>query len=206
MTTRVQGLPATKWLLILGIILLSSHAAERAERGPAIATKPDYVLQPQDVIKIQIFQEDDLTRELRISQEATVQLPLVGTVELKGKTIRQAEDLVRALYDRDFLVNPQVNIAVTEYWKRKVSVFGMVNKPGVVFFPQEQGLSLVEAIAQADGFTRLADKKRVTLRRTSSDGTTKTDIINMNELTKGEEGRAWPLQPGDIIDVPEKII
>jgi polysaccharide export outer membrane protein len=193
-------------MLIASSALSSSPVAWSAERGSAALTKPDYVLQPQDVIKVQIFQEDDLTRELRLSQEATVQLPLVGTVDLKGKTIRQAEDVVRTLYDRDFLVNPQVNIAVIEYWKRKVSIFGMVNKPGVVFFPQEQGLSLVEAIAQADGFTRLADKKRVTLRRTSPDGTTKTEIINMNELTKGEEGRAWPLQPGDIIDVPEKII
>jgi protein involved in polysaccharide export with SLBB domain len=56
------------------------------------------VLQASDLIRVQIFQEDDLNREVRISQENTVKLPLIDTVSLKDKTVRQAEEYIRDLY------------------------------------------------------------------------------------------------------------
>ena len=168
--------------------------------------KVDYVLQPSDLLKIQVFQEDDLTREVRISQEYTVKLPLVENVDLRGKTVRQAEEYIRDLYGKDFLVSPQVNLFVLEYAPRRVFVAGAVTTPGVVLFQQEQGLILIDAISRAGSFNRLADKKRVTLKRTKSDGSTETVTINVEELMKGETTQTWPLQPGDVINVPEKIL
>jgi len=156
--------------------------ASRNEPTKSDASKADYVLQPQDVIKVQVFQEEDLTREVRVSQENTITLPLIKTVDVKGKTALQAQELIRDLYDRDYLVNPQVTLIVVEYAKRTVSVLGQVNKPGIVQFPQEQGLTLVQAISHADGPTRLANMKKVTLKRTNADGTTVTVTINAEEL------------------------
>jgi polysaccharide export outer membrane protein len=169
-------------------------------------SKVDYVLQPSDLLKIQVFQEDDLTREVRISQEYTVKLPLVENVDLRGKTVRQAEEYIRDLYGKDFLVSPQVNLFVLEYAPRRVFVAGAVTTPGVVLFQQEQGLILIDAISRAGSFNRLADKKRVTLKRTKNDGSTETVTINVEELMKGETTQTWPLQPGDVINVPEKIL
>lgn len=168
--------------------------------------KPDYILQPSDLIRIQIFQEDDLSREVRISQEYTVKLPLVDTVDLKDKTARQAEEHIRQLYGRDFLAKPQVNPFVLEYAPRRVFVAGAVATPGVVVFQQEQGLTLIDAISRAGSFNRLADKKRVTLKRTKADGSTETFTINVDDVMKGDTNQTWPLQPNDVITIPEKIL
>ena len=180
--------------------------AAKADPAKADAGKADYVLQPQDVLKVQVLGEDDLTREVRISQENTISLPLIGTLDLKNKSAHQAQELIRELYDRDYLVNPQVSLIVTEYAKRYVNVLGQVTTPGQVQFPQEQGLTLVEAIARAGGGTRLANLKKVVLKRAKPDGTTEAITINVEDLQKGESNETYPLQAGDVITVPERSI
>ena len=141
-----------------------------------------------------------------ISGEFTVKLPLIDTVYLKDKTARQAEEHIRDLYGREYLAKPQVNLFVLEYAPRRVFLAGAVATPGVVLFLQEQGLTLIDAISRAGSFNRLADKKRVTLKRTKSDGSTETFTINVEELMKGDSNLTWPLQPNDVINVPEKIL
>lgn len=171
------------------------------------AAKTDYILQPEDVIRVQVLREEEINKlgEVQVSQEHTVVLPLIGTVDLRGKTVRQAQSLIRDLYDRDYFVNPHVNVSVVKYVERYVKVFGMVNKPGTVPFPPESGLTLSEAISKAEGFSRLADQKRVMLTRTLLDGTTKNETINAADLLKGGPGDV-SLQPGDIINVPERFL
>lgn len=206
----MRHVPALYLALLLGATVSflpaasddSSKISSQRNQG----TKVDYVLQPSDLLKIQVFQEDDLTREVRISQEYSVKLPLIENVDLRGKTVRQAEEYIRDLFGKDYLVSPQVNLFVLEYAPRRVFVAGAVTTPGVVLFQQEQGLILIDAISRAGSFNRLADKKRVTLKRTKNDGTTETVTINVEELMKGETTQTWPLQPGDVINVPEKII
>jgi len=178
-------------------------AQEGSSNSPSSA---DYQLNPSDLLQVQVFQEEDLTREVRISQEFTITLPLIGRVDLKDKTLRQAEEMVRVLYDRDFLVNPQVTIVVKEYSKRTVDVQGQVGEPGAIEFPQEKGLNLIQAITRAGGFTRLADKKRVMLTRRLPDGSTQTTTINVTELIEGSSKMEWPLQKDDSIFVPERIL
>jgi polysaccharide export outer membrane protein len=187
----------------------STTAAERSavEGKRAEHTKADYVLQPLDIIKIQVLQEEDINRlgEVRISQEHTIDLPLIGRVDLKGKTARQARELIRERYDRDYLVDPQVQLQVVEYGKRFVNVVGQVNKPGEVQFPQEEGLTLVEAITRAGGPTRLANLKKVVLKRTNPDGSVDVQKdINVDDLMKTDSSDTYPLRPGDVITVPER--
>src|SRR5881394_2056742 len=81
------------------------------------AARPDYILQPLDVLKVMVFQEDEINKqgEVRISEQATITLPLIGSVSVKGKTVRQAETFIHDLYDKDYLVNPQVNVQVLKY-------------------------------------------------------------------------------------------
>ena len=192
-----------------GVLVASAAttiATGKSDSPRVEATKVDYVLQPSDLIRVQIFQEEELNREVRISQEHTVNLPLIGSVELSGKTARQAEEMIRRLYDRDFLVNPQVNLIVIEYAPRNVFVSGSVLTQGVVPFPREQGLTLIDAISRAGGFSRLADKKHVTLKRTNADGKPETFTINAEDLAKGDSTETWPLQPNDVITVPERIL
>jgi polysaccharide export outer membrane protein len=217
MIRRITLLVLAATLASLAAMAASPSATAKAEAEAARADaakadapgKLDYVLQPSDLIKVQVFQEEDLSREVRISQECSVNLPLIGTVNLTGKTARLAEDLIRNLYERDYLVHPQVNLIVVEYVPRNVFVLGSVGNPGVVLFPREQGLTLLDAISRAGSFNRLADKKRVTLKRVNAanpDGKPDTFTINAEELAKGDTTETWPLQPNDVITVPERIL
>lgn len=166
----------------------------------------DYVLRPSDLVRVQIFQEPDLEREVRITQEHTITLPLIGTVEIKDRTVRQTEELIRALYDKDYLVNPQINLTVLEYSESTVQVVGAVNRPGAVPFPPEQKLTLVEAIARAGGQSRIADLRKVRLSRTTADGRTENFTVNVDELMKTGSGEQWYLIKGDVIFVPERLL
>jgi polysaccharide export outer membrane protein len=188
---------------------VSVTAALAQEPAAPSAAQPigDYLLQPQDLLRMQIFQEPDMLREIRISQEGTINLPLINEVDLRNKTLRQAEQLIRDRYDRDFLVNPQITLVVVEYAKRTVNVLGNVNLPGAIPFPQEGRLNLIDAITRAGGFNRLADRKRVRLTRTTADGKTETTEINADQLmNKGASAEKWDLKVGDTIYIPERVL
>lgn len=166
-------------------------------------------MQPLDLIQIRVFQEPDMERELRMSRESVVFFPLIGQVSLKGKTIREAEEYVRDLYNRDYLVNPQVNLTVLEYARRTVNVLGSVATPGEIEFPREEGLTLLEAISRAGGFTRLADRKKVRLTRQSDaakEGEAENHIINADDIIDGDSSERWPLETGDLIYIPERFL
>ncbi len=167
----------------------------------------DYVLQPQDVLRVFVFQHDDInkqTESVSISKEHTINLPLIRTVSLRGKTVRQAEEMIRAAYDKDYLVNPQVSVMVLKYADRSVNVVGQVNNPGRIQFPQERDLSIVDAISLAGGFTRLADLKRVKLTRVGPSGENDVQEINVDVMMKSGGKEAVMLEKDDVILVLER--
>jgi polysaccharide export outer membrane protein len=167
----------------------------------------DYVLQAQDLIKVEVFQEPDMERQVRLSQDGKVTLPLIGTVELRGKTIQQAQDLIRKLYDRDYLVNPQINVLVLEYAKHDVNVLGQVEKAGAIEIPSDKPLKLLDAIALAGGFTRLADRKHISLTRLGTDGKTATSEVNADAILQSRSSdEDLQLKEGDVVFVPERIL
>jgi polysaccharide export outer membrane protein len=183
--------------------LCAEDAAPTKENPPA--TRPDYTLQASDLIRVQIFQEDDLNRDVRLSQEYAVTLPLIGTVNLKDKAVRQAGELIRDLYNRDYLVNPQVSVIVVEYAARTVNVLGAVNSPGAVSFPPEQPMNLIDAIARAGGFSRLADRGKVKLTRVQPGGRAEMRVIDADEIIQGRARDTLFLQKDDVIYVPERL-
>ena len=185
-----------------------SHRETSAESPSDRSGSQDYVLQPQDVLKVFVFQHDDLNKQteaVSISQEYTVSLPLVGTLNLKGKTVRQAQAMIREAYDKDYLVKPQVSVIVVKYSDR-VSMSCNVTNAGRVQFPLERGLTIIEAIALAGGQTRLADLKKVKLTRKKENGDTEVQEIDVDALMKRGGRDAFPLQKDDVIFVPERII
>lgn len=166
---------------------------------------PNYTLQPSDLVKVEVFQEPDLLKEIRISADGTVVLPLIGKIKIGGLTIEEAQRLIRELYDRDYIVNPQVNLLILEYNPRFVQVLGQVNRPGFVAIRPEKGLTLVEAIAGANGFTRLGKKNAVRLKRKDKDGTIIFMKVDVEKILRAPEIEDIDLQEGDVIFVDEKI-
>jgi len=198
--------------LVVGSASLRADEITKSNTDPQGASSTganlsgDYVLQPLDLIHVEVYQEPDLERSVRLTRESTVNLPLVGNVNLKDQTVNQAAALIRQLYDKDYIVNPQITLTVLDYNQRKVDVLGSVNEPGTVAFRPEQKMGLIEAITRAGGFTRLADRSKVKLTRNQPDGSTQTYIIDVDDLIQGKSNDPWYLQKEDIVFVPERIL
>jgi polysaccharide biosynthesis/export protein len=170
-----------------------------------VSSTADYMLRPSDILQIKVFQEEDLTREVSVSREYAISLPLIGSVDVRNRSVRQAEEMIRQLYDRDYLVNPQVSVIVLKYAERAVNVIGQVNTPQAVPFPAERGLTLLEAIARAGGFNRLADRSRIKITRTDDKGVSNTFTVNAEKLLESQSANLWSLQVDDVVFVPERV-
>lgn len=203
-----------RFSLSLCLLLEASFAFAQDEQASSKAigleSQPsgtvDYMLRPADILQVKVFQEEDLTREASVSQEYTISLPLIGTVDVRNRSARQVEEAIRQLYDRDFIVNPQVSLIVLKYAERSVNVIGSVNSPQAVPFPPERGLTLLEAIARAGGFSRLADRSKVSITRTDEKGVNTTFTVNAEKLIGGKSANLWSLQVNDVVNVPEKFL
>jgi len=201
-TRRLTGI----LLFAIAASLECDGVAQQADENGARSGLGSYVLRPMDLIKVQVFEEPDLDRDLRVSQDRNIVMPLIGTVSLKGKTVRDAERLIRDLYARDYLVNPQINVTIMEYSARSVNVLGAVNTPGSIVIPAEHPFNLLDAIAHSGGFNRLANRSKVSLTRTFPDGHNENFTINADKLVTGDSSNTWTVVDGDVIFVPESVL
>ena len=165
------------------------------------AAEGDHKIAPLDIITIDVVGEKDLSKELRVSTSGTITFPFLGSIEVKGKTPAEVENLIKEKLGKDYLVDPQVIITVKEYRSRTVSVIGQVNKPGVIALPAEQKLGILEAIAQAGDLAKSANKNRIEVSRNG-----KTQKFTLDDLKKdtNPEKKFW-LEPGDVIYVHESF-
>lgn len=120
-------------------------------------SKPDYPLGAGDAIRIQVFQNPDLTIETRVSENGSITYPLIGAVELGGLSLAVAEKKIAdALQKGGFIQKPQVNIVLTQIRGNQVAVLGQVNRPGR--FPLETANTrLSDMIANAGGANAVGD-------------------------------------------------
>jgi polysaccharide export outer membrane protein len=161
------------------------------------------ILSPNDGILVTVYQEDDLTTKTIIDKNGMVMLPLLGQVKVGGLTIGQATARIQQLYDKDYLVNPQVNLIVEDFAKRRFSVLGQVQHPGSFEFPQNESVNLLEAIAIAGGYTRLGNPSDVSVSRVEN-GSPKIYQKDAGKMAKDKQQKAFEIQPDDIINVGER--
>ena len=167
-----------------------------------VAVSENYILKTSDVVELQVYQEPDLRKAVRIEGDGTVALALIGKVKLAGMTIAEAQSLVTDLYNRDYLVDPQVSLQIVEFAPKFVHVLGMVGNPGKVSMPPDSDLTLIDAISQSRGVTRLGNARKVRIKR--NDGSKPFDV-DYDEIRRGE-AKDIILKEGDTITVPERII
>jgi protein involved in polysaccharide export with SLBB domain len=187
---------------------LTTSAAPAAVAPTVAVNAPiGYQLSPNDSVAVEVFGEDDLKTVTRLNGEGNVSLPLIGPVHLGGLTLTQAASRVTELYARDYLINPKVNLVLAGYAKRRFTVLGQVTKPGSYEMPESSpgGIDLLEAIAMAGGYTRIAAPERVSVRRVNQ-GRDEVLRVNAKRLERGD-ARAGNFQvlPGDTITVAESI-
>jgi polysaccharide biosynthesis/export protein len=160
---------------------------------------PDYVLGPGDVLRITVFEHQDMTTEARVSESGKIRFPLVGEVVLGGLTVNAAEArLAESLRSGGFLLKPQVNLLVTQFRSKQVSVLGQVNRPGR--YPIDSALKLSDALALAGGVA-VTGADFVTLTRGSGGTSKRMEISQDAAFHSGDLSLDVPVESGDVIFV-----
>lgn len=173
--------------------------------GGGVSAPAGYVLGSNDQVAVEVFGEDDLRTIGRLNGEGNISLPLLGSIHLAGLTLAQAASRLTELYAKDYLVNPRVNVTLAGYAKRRFTILGQVNRPGSYEMPDgsPQGIDILEAIAMAGGYTRIAAPERVSIRRRSEGGDQLLKVDAKRLAHKG--GGTMQVKPGDTVTVGESI-
>jgi polysaccharide export outer membrane protein len=174
--------------------------------GVGIIVGENYVLKPSDVIAVEIYQERDLDKQVRVEGDGSVSLSLIGKVKIGGMTVAEAQSLVTDLYNRDFLVDPQVSLLVVSFSPKIVHVLGSVNSPGAVEIAPDRELTLTEAIAAVRGVSRLGNPRKITIKRASGDGPAQQIEVNFDRIVTDSGSKDIVLKEGDTVWIPERII
>jgi len=206
---------ATKWLLLAASMafLQGVRAQDTAPASPAApsgnqayeaGTPANYRLSSNDLIFVKVFQEDDLSSTLRVSEDGSIIFPLIGSVKVGGQTVDAATRTIHDLLDARFLVNPQVTVTVLGYANRHITVLGQVQKPGDYNLREQGSVGLLQAIGMAGGFTRLANSANIIVKR-NTDGGQKTLHLNGRTMASDNRSASFVVMPGDTITVTERF-
>lgn len=189
--------------LLVGVFLLTAgplavaQQTQPAAKAPAsttapapVATDEGYRLGSGDKIHIAVFGQPDLNGDYVVDGGGSVQLPLIGSVKAAGLTVAEFQKQVATKFGDGYLVNPNVEVDVVNY--RPFYIIGEVRAPGQ--YPYVNGMSVLNAVALAGGFTDRADKSEVYIRR---NGAAKEIEYPGDETTK--------VNPGDIVRISERF-
>jgi polysaccharide export outer membrane protein len=151
-----------------------------ASRGPVATTpvvlpvadpvaaaigRPEYRIGPSDLLSVTVFQTKDLDREVRVDNAGQVSLPLIGAIDAAGRTAHELEADLATRYGARYLQDPQISVFVKEFASQRVTVEGAVGKPGI--YPVSTRLTLLQAIALAEGLDDNASERNVIVFRTA---------------------------------------
>ncbi len=180
-------------------LLLCAVFAALAMPAPAetaAAEDSTYVLRANDVIRLEVYGEPDLSGAVRILKTGQASFPLIGSLKVSDLSVAAAAAEIRRKYDEDYLVDPKLTLTVQEYATDYISVIGAVTTPGQIPIPVSGKLDLATAMATAGGLAPNADTQAILLVRNS--GTTST--FSMGAIVGGTDGRT-KLAAGDRIIV-----
>ncbi len=164
----------------------------------------DYILQPGDLVEIQVFMEDDMKRTLRIATNGAITYPLIGNIKISGYSVSEAENILSSALQK-YIKNPQVSMLIQEYGNKTVYVLGQVSKPAAIQIPPEKPLTVLEAITSVGGFTDIAAVSRVRVLRMENGKQISIDV-DVTQITKqGNKALDIALKPGDVVFVPQSI-
>lgn len=150
----------------------------------------EHQLSVGDKLRITVYGHEDLSGEFEINAAGNISLPLGGDVKATGGTASDLETAIIGALQPDYLKNPRVSAELLNY--RPFYIFGEVKSPGS--YPYANGMTVISAVAVAGGFTYRARKNRIRILRGKDD--------NQVEL---EADNDTPIQPGDVIEIPERF-
>jgi polysaccharide export outer membrane protein len=191
----------------LGTMMAAGGAAQTANKSaskPAAAqnvpvTDPSYKIGPQDVLRIDVWKEAEISRSVPVRPDGKISLPLLNDVQAEGLTAMELSNVITEGLKK-YITNPQVTVSISEINSRRVYVTGEVTRPGA--FPLLPNMTVLQALTSAGGFTQFARTKKIYVLR-SEGGRPVKHPFNYNDVVKGNRQEDnIVLQPGDTIVVP----
>jgi polysaccharide export outer membrane protein len=191
-----------RWLhvaCLLAVLAGCGSTPHKVDLPPPIQTTTVGV---GDVLEMQIVGEDKLPSTFIIASDGTVDLPYVKRLKVAGLEPQEIAELVRAkLMEGQILTDPSVSVSVKDYNSKKIEVLGEVQKP--LSLPLQPGMTLLRAISLAGGFTSIANKDRVIIRRRVEGKKTQAAVVSVDDIMDNRADDI-PLQAGDTIDVKQR--
>jgi polysaccharide biosynthesis/export protein len=193
MLQRLIGVVGLSFLFILSlssaIATLPAEALAQAQPPSAAPAAGTYVLGPNDRIRLKVYGEPDIAGEYEIDSNGQVSIPLAGHIGAAGLTTKQLERSIASTLAKGIVRDPRVNVEVALY--RPYYILGEVKKGGE--YPYRLGLTVMDAVASAGGFTYRANENKVFLRRSGA-GAEEVYALDAPIL----------VFPGDNIRIPER--
>ena len=190
--------------IILALAALGSAQAQ-VQAKPSVQEARDtfvraYRVGPGDLLELKVFEVKELDQLVRVSEDGSITLPLVGRVVVEGLTqegvVKKLTDLLSAKYVK----NPQVTIFIKEYKNQQVAVIGAVEKAGSYELVGRR--NLLQIVSMAGGFSESAGDEIFILRE-GPDGKNETITIDLKDLlVNGNQALNVPIEPNDVINVP----
>src|SRR5215831_15227316 len=172
-------------------------AQPRSATQAAATTDAGYKIGPQDVLRVDVWKETEISRSVPVRPDGKISLPLLNDVQAAGLTAMElANNITEGL--KKFINNPQVTVTVAEINSRRVYVTGEVTRPGA--YPLLPNMTALQAVTSASGFTQFANPKKIYVLRNES-GKQVKHPFNYKAVLDGKQDDI-PLQPGDTIVVP----
>ena len=158
----------------------------------------DYRIGPKDLLEITVFELPELNQTVRVSEDGSITLSLLGKVGVSGSTAQELETRLAQLLDQQYTKGAHVTVFIREY--QKVSVIGAVGRPGM--YELVGPTTLLQAIAQAGGTTEWAKKSRVVVKRRDKRTDKEMKIrVNLKKMISGKIADIV-LMEGDVVIVP----
>jgi polysaccharide export outer membrane protein len=201
------GLAGVMWLVFLlqgaeTEPLAPSSNAGISQNTSTNLTTPVYKLAPNDLVEVKVYLEPDLDAKGVVDEFGCINLPLLGSVKIAGKTPTEAANYIKSLYEKDYLTQANVNLTVVEFAKRQFTVLGQVQKPGVFEYPVLRPVTILEAIGLAGGFTRVANQSNVTVQRYEN-GIVRIFKVDVKQMLNNPKVQPFLILPDDVITVGE---
>ncbi|MGB4704251.1 MAG: polysaccharide biosynthesis/export family protein, partial [Candidatus Saccharicenans sp.] len=159
----------------------------------------EYVIGPRDLLEIKVFELPEFDHTVRVSEDGSITLPLLGNVQVRGLTKEKLEQRLAELLEK-YVKNAQVSVFIKEYQSSRVAIIGAVEKPGMYELVGRQ--TLLQMISQAGGFKENAANEIYILREGEGGVTASISIDLEDLLLNGNQRLNIPLQPNDVINVP----
>lgn len=196
-----KGVPMDRSIKLIVVAALIGLFAQTALPSPQETPQlqiNDYRIGPKDLLEITVFELPELNQTVRVSEDGSITLSLLGRVEVAGLTAQELEKRLAMLLDQQFTKGAHVTVFIREY--QKVSVIGAVGKPGM--YELVGPTTLLQVIAQAGGLTPMA-MSELFVYRTSNDGKQEKITIRLDELMiSGNPSLNIEILPKDVITIP----